>query len=95
MIRPLGDRIVVKPAEAISVSKGGIYLPESSKEKPAEGIVMAVGSGKIGEDGKIVPLEVSVGDKILYAKFAGNPITTEEGEDLLILREDEVFAVAE
>jgi len=92
-IKPLADRIVVKPLEAVEKTKGGIVLPDTAKEKPQEGKVVAVGKGKVLENGNIQPLEVKVGDRILYGKYSGTEITTKEGEELLIMREEDVFAV--
>lgn len=92
-IQPLGDRIVVKPLEAEEVTKGGIVLPETAKEKPQEGEVVAVGKGKTTDDGKVQSLEVKIGDRVLYGKYSGTEISTKTGEDLLIMREDDVFAV--
>jgi len=91
-IQPLGDRILVKPLEAEEVSRGGIVLPDTVKEKPQEGKVVAVGRGKIGEDGKVIPMEVKVGDIVLYSKYGGNEIT-KDGDELLVVREDDVFAI--
>ena len=92
-IQPLADRIVVKPLDAQEVSKGGIVLPDTAKEKPQEGKVVAVGKGKVSEEGKLRALEVRVGDRVLYGKYSGTEITTKEGQELLIMREDDVFAV--
>ena len=92
-LRPLGDRIIVKPLEAEEKTKGGIVLPETAKEKPQEGKVVAVGKGKILENGNIHPVEVKVGDRILYGKYSGNEITTKEGDELLIMREEDVLAI--
>ena len=92
-IQPLADRIVVKPLDAQEVSKGGIVLPDTAKEKPQEGKVVAVGKGKLTEEGKVKTLEVRVGDRILYGKYSGTEITTKEGQELLIMREDDVFAI--
>jgi len=92
-IKPLGDRIVVKPLEAESKSKGGILLPDTAKEKPQEAKVMAVGKGKVLENGTVKAPEVKVGDKVLYGKYSGNEITTKEGEELLILREEDILAI--
>jgi len=91
-IQPLADRIIVKPLEAKEVSKGGIVLPDTAKEKPQEGKVVAVGKGKAKENGEIQPLELKVGDIVLYGKYSGTEITTKEGEELLIMREDDIFA---
>ncbi|MCX5702484.1 MAG: co-chaperone GroES [Candidatus Omnitrophica bacterium] len=92
-IHPLGDRVVVKQLEAESKTKGGIVLPDTAKEKPQEGKVVAVGKGKALENGTIQPLEVKVGDKILYGKYSGNEITTKEGEELLIMKEEDILAI--
>lgn len=92
-IQPLADRIIVRPLEAEEKTKGGIVLPETAKEKPQEGKVVAVGKGKVGDDGKIKALELKKGDRVLYGKYSGTEITTNEGEELLIMREDDVFAV--
>ena len=92
-IKPLGDRIVVKPLEAENKSKGGIVLPDSAKEKPQEAKVVAVGKGKVLENGTVQAPEVKVGDKVLFGKYSGNEITTKEGEELLILREDDILAI--
>lgn len=93
-IRPLGDRVVVEPLEAEEKTKGGIILPDSAKEKPQEGKVVAVGKGKIGEDGKPVPMEIKVGDKVLYGKYSGTEITIEDKE-YIILKEEDILAVVE
>ena len=92
-IQPLGDRIVVRPLEAEEKTKGGIVLPETAKEKPQEGKVVAVGKGKLTESGKVQPLEIKVGDRVLYGKYSGTEITTREGEELLIMKEEDVFAI--
>ncbi len=92
-IKPLGDRIVVKPLEAENKSKGGILLPDSAKEKPQEAKVVAVGKGKTLDNGTVQTPEVKVGDKVLYGKYSGNEITTKEGEELLILREEDILAI--
>ena len=92
-IQPLADRIVVRPLDAQEGTKGGIVLPDTAKEKPQEGKVVAVGKGKVTEEGKLKALEVRVGDRILYGKYSGTEITTKEGQELLIMREDDVFAV--
>jgi chaperonin GroES len=92
-IKPLGDRIVVKVLEAETKTKGGIVLPDTAKEKPQEAKVVAVGKGKVLENGTISAPEVKVGDKIIFGKYSGNEITTKEGEDLLILREEDILAI--
>lgn len=93
-IRPLQDRILVKRIDEEEKTKGGIIIPESAKEKPMEGKIIAVGKGKVLEDGKVLPLDVKVGDKILFAKYAGTEIKIED-EEHLIMREEEVLGVIE
>lgn len=92
-IKPLGDRIVIKPLEPETKSKGGIVLPDTAKEKPQEGKVVAVGKGKVLDSGTVQAPEVKVGDKVLYGKYSGNEITTKEGEELLIMREEDILAI--
>lgn len=92
-LQPLADRIIVKPLDAIEKTKGGILLPETAKEKPQEGKIVAVGKGKVLDNGSVHTPEVKVGDRILYGKYSGSEITTTEGEDLLIMREDDILAV--
>jgi len=92
-IQPLSDRVVIKPLEAESKTKGGIVLPDTAKEKPQEGKVVAVGKGKVLENGTVQALELKVGDKVLYAKYSGNEITTKDGEELLIMREEDILAI--
>lgn len=91
-IRPLGDRVVVKPADHEGMTKSGIVLPDTAKEKPQEGDIVAVGSGRRLDSGALVPLEVKVGDTVLYARYAGSDVKV-EGEDLLIVRESDLLAV--
>jgi len=91
-IKPLGDRIVVKPMEAEEKTKGGIILPDTAKEKPVEGTIVAAGPGRKSDDGKIVEMEVKVGEKILYGKYSGTEITI-DGEEYLIMRESDIFAI--
>ena len=91
-VRPLHDRMVVRRIEEKETAKGGIIIPDTAKEKPQEGEVLAVGNGKILENGTKVAMDVKVGDKILFGKYSGTEIKI-EGEDVLILREDEVLAV--
>ena len=93
-IRPLHDRVLVKRVESQENTKGGIIIPDTAKEKPIEGKVVAVGNGKVLEDGKVRPLEVKKGDRILFGKYSGTEIKI-EGEEHLILREDDVLAVIE
>lgn len=90
-IQPLGDRVLVKPMEKEEVTRGGIVLPDTAKEKPQEGEVLAVGPGKRDDNGKHVPMDVGVGDIILYAKYGGTEIKY-EGQDLMILRESDILA---
>ncbi len=91
-MKPLGDRVIVKPAAAEEKTKGGIILPDTAKEKPVIGEVVAVGPGKVTDDGKKVVPEVKVGDKVLYGKYSGTEVTV-EGEEYLIMREADIFAI--
>ena len=91
-IRPLYDRIVVKRVEEQSRSAGGLFLPESAKEKPSQGIVLAVGQGRLANDGSVKPLAVKEGDTVMFGKYAGTEVKV-DGEDRLVLREDEVFGI--
>jgi len=91
-LRPLHDRLLVERVEEAETKKGGIIIPDSAKEKPQEGTVAAVGNGKRNEEGEIVPLEVKVGDHILFGKYSGNEVNIDD-QEYLILREDEVLAV--
>ena len=91
-IRPLQDRILVKRTDEEEKTKGGIIIPDSAKEKPQEGKVIAVGNGKIGDDGKIQPLDVKKGDKLLFSKYAGTEVNL-DGEEHLIIREDDVLGI--
>jgi chaperonin GroES len=91
-IRPLYDRIVVKRIEQEEQKVGGLYIPDSAKEKPQEGEVVAVGKGKRLEDGKVIPCDVQVGDRILFGKYSGSDIKL-DNEELLIMREDEVLGI--
>ena len=93
-IRPLHDRILIKRIEEKETVKGGIIIPDSAKEKPQEGEVVAVGKGKKTEDGKVIPLDVKAGDRILFGKYSGTEIKVEE-QEYLILREEEVLGVIE
>jgi chaperonin GroES len=93
-IRPLQDRVIVKRLEEEEKTKGGIIIPDTAKEKPQEGKVIAVGKGKVTEDGKVIPLDVKVGDKILFGKYAGTEIKV-EGEEHLIMREEDILGVIE
>ena len=91
-IRPLQDRILVKRVEEEKKTKGGIIIPDTAKEKPIEGEVVAVGAGKVGDDGKVRPLDVKVGDKILFGKYSGTEVKI-DGDEHLILREDDILGV--
>lgn len=91
-LHPLADRVIVKPSEAEEKTKGGIILPDTAKEKPIEGTVVAVGPGKVTEDGKTVTPTVKTGDKVLYGKYSGTEVTV-EGVDYLIMRESDIFAI--
>lgn len=94
MIRPLGDRIVVKPIPKEEKTKGGIILPETAKEKPQEGEVVAVGQGKLLESGQRVPIDVKVGDRVIYSKYGGNEVKIDDVE-YVILREMDVWGILE
>jgi chaperonin GroES len=93
-IRPLHDRILVKRLEEQEVKKGGIIIPDTAKEKPQEGKVIAAGNGKVGDDGKKIPLDVKAGDRILFGKYSGSEVKIEDDE-YLILREEDVLAILE
>lgn len=93
-IRPLHDRILVRRIESEETTPGGLFIPETAKEKPTRGVVIAVGQGKIDEHGKRTPLAIKEGDHILFGKYAGSEIEL-EGQEHTILREDEIFAVIE
>jgi len=92
MLKPLADRVVVKPSQAEEMTKGGIIVPDTAKEKPVWGEVIAVGPGKISDEGKIIAMEVKVGNKVLYGKYSGTEVTV-EGEELLLMRESDIFAI--
>ncbi len=93
-IRPLHDRVVIKRMEEERTSPGGIVIPDTAAEKPIKGEVIAVGNGKILENGEVRPLDVKVGDKVLFGKYSGTEVKV-EGEDLLVMREDDIMAVIE
>jgi chaperonin GroES len=93
-IRPLHDRVIVKRLESENVSAGGIVIPDSAAEKPVQGKVVAVGKGKILEDGSVRALDVKVGDKILFGKYSGTEVKV-DGDDLVVMREEDVMAVIE
>ncbi len=91
-LKPLADRVVVKPAPAEEKTKGGIIVPDTAKEKPVWGEVVAAGPGRVSDDGKHIAMEVKVGDRVLYGKYSGTEVTI-DGEELLIMRESDIFAV--
>ena len=93
-IKPLGDRILVKRIEEEEKSKGGIIIPDSAKEKPQEGIIIAAGKGKLSDDGQLIPMEVKEGDKILFGKYSGTEVNLDGGEHL-IMREDDILGILE
>ncbi len=93
-LRPLHDRILIKRVEEKETVKGGIIIPDTAKEKPQEGEVVAVGNGKKTEDGKLIPLDVKAGDRVLFGKYSGNDIKIDD-QEYLILREDEILGVLE
>lgn len=93
-IKPLNDRVLVRRLEEESKTKGGIIIPDSAKEKPAQGEVIAVGDGKLGDDGKRMPLQVKAGDRVLFAKYAGTEIKVED-EEHLVMREDDILGIIE
>ena len=93
-IRPLQDRVIIKRIEEEEKTKGGIIIPDTAKEKPQEGKVIAVGKGKVSDEGKLTPLDVKVGDKILFGKYSGTEIKM-NGEEHLIMREDDILGIVE
>jgi chaperonin GroES len=93
-MRPLQDRVIVKRIEEEEKTKGGIIIPDTAKEKPQEGKVIAVGKGKVSEEGKLIPLDVKVGDRILFGKYSGTEVKI-EGEELLIMREEDILGIIE
>jgi chaperonin GroES len=94
-VRPLQDRVLIKRLEDdVEKTKGGLYIPDSAKEKPQQGKVIAVGKGRVSEDGKVTPLDVKTGDKVLFGKYSGSEIKV-DGEELLIMREDDILGVVE
>ena len=90
-LQPLADRVVVKPSPAEEKTASGLYIPDTAKEKPMQGEIVAVGKGKITDDGKVIALELKVGDKILYGKYSGTEVTI-DGNEYLIMRESDVYA---
>ena len=93
-LRPLGDRVVIEPIPREDMTKSGIVLPDTAKEKPQEGKVIAAGNGKVGDDGKKIPLDVKAGDRILFGKYSGSEVKVEDKE-YLIMREEDVLAILE
>ena len=93
-LRPLQDRILVKRIEEQEKTAGGIYIPDTAKEKPVMGQVVSVGNGKKGEDGKVIPLDVKAGDKVLFGKYSGNEVKV-DGDEYLIMREDDILGIIE
>jgi len=93
-IKPLGDRVVVKPLEAQEKSKGGIIVPDTAKEKPQEGKVVAVGKGRVTDDGKVIAAEVKVNDKVLYGKYSGTEITV-DSEEYVVLHESDILGIVD
>jgi len=91
-LTPLHDRVIVKPAKPEEVTKGGIIIPDTAKEKPMQGEIIAVGNGRINDDGKVTALQLKAGDKVLYGKYSGTEVAV-DGEDYLIMRESDVFAI--
>ena len=91
-VKPLADRVIVKPIEEQEVKKGGIIIPDTAKEKPMEGEIIEVGPGRTAEDGKKVSMEVKKGDRVLYGKYSGTEVTF-EGQEYLIMRESDIFAI--
>lgn len=91
-LKPLADRVIVKPMEADEQTKGGIILPDTAKEKPVEGTVVAAGPGRVSDEGKVIAMLIKKGDKVLYGKYSGSEVTV-EGEDYLIMRESDIFAI--
>jgi chaperonin GroES len=90
-LQPLADRVLVKPIEKEEKTKSGIYLPDTAKEKPQEGEIIAVGPGKLTDDGKRIPMDLKVGDRVIYAKYGGTEIKVDD-EELIILRESDILA---
>jgi len=90
-LQPLGDRVLVKPTEKEEKTKSGIYLPDTAKEKPQEGEILAVGPGKMTDDGKRIPMDLKVGDRVIYAKYGGTEIKI-DNEEMMILRESDILA---
>jgi chaperonin GroES len=91
-VKPLGDRVVIKPQAAEEKTRGGLIIPDTAKERPVIGEVLAAGPGRKGDDGKLIPMEVKVGDKVMYGKYSATEVTI-DGEELLVMRESDIIAV--
>jgi len=91
-LKPLADRVVIRALEAEEKTAGGLYIPDTAKEKPQQGEIVAVGPGKTSDDGTVIKMEVKVGDKVLYGKYSGTEVTV-AGEDFLMMRENDIFAI--
>jgi len=95
MMNPLGDRVLIKPVEKTEeISRGGLIIPDSAKEKPQEGEIVAAGKGRLGDDGRLIPMDVKVGDKVLYGKYSGTEIKI-DGKTLLIMHQDDILGIIE
>ena len=92
-LQPLGDRVVIKPLKAEEKTRGGILLPDTAKEKPQEGEIVAVGRGRVLDNGSVQALEVKVGDRVLYGKYSGSEIKSKDDEDLIIMKEEEILVI--
>lgn len=93
-LRPLGDRVLVKAVEKKDEMRGGLIIPDTAKEKPQEGEIIAAGKGKIGEDGKLIPMDVKAGDRILYGKYSGTEVKI-DGQEYLIMHQDDILGIVE
>ncbi len=93
-LKPLGDRVIVKPSEAEEQTKSGLVIPDTAKEKPQRGEVIAVGEGKLNEDGERMPIDVEVGDVVIYGKYGGQDVKV-EGEEYMIMKADDIYAIVE
>ena len=91
-LKPLGNRVVIEPSEAEEKTKGGIYVPDTAREKPVIGKVVAVGPGRTSDEGKKIPMQVKVGNNVLYGKYSGTEVTV-EGKEYLIMKEEDIFAI--
>ncbi|MGB2960072.1 MAG: co-chaperone GroES [Bacteroidota bacterium] len=91
-LKPLGDRVVIQPSKAEEKTKGGIFVPDTAREKPVIGKVVAVGPGKMSDEGKKIPMQVKVGNKVLYGRYSGTEVTV-EGKEYLIMKEEDIFAI--